>query len=101
MGADKTLYIGTGNEGRVYALKPGGEQAELLFDSPEVHIFSLAVGSDGAVYAGTSPGGLIYRIASGKEPTEFCRTGDRHVFALVARPRGGLYAGTGGDRGAC
>ena len=99
VGADKTLYIGTGNEGRVYALKPGGEQAELLFDSPEVHIFSLAVGSDGAVYAGTSPGGLIYRIASGKDPTEFCRTGDRHVFALVARPGGGLYAGTGGDRG--
>lgn len=99
VGADKTLYIGTGNEGRVYALKPGDERADLLFDSPEVHIFSLAVGPDGAVYAGTSPGGLIYRMASGGEPTEFCQTGDRHVFALVARPGGGFYAGTGGDRG--
>ncbi len=96
---DETLYIGTGNEGRVYALKPGSDRAELVLDSPEVHIFSLAIGSDGAVYAGTSPGGLIYRIASGKEPTEFCQTGDRHVFALLARPGGGLYAGTGGDRG--
>ena len=99
VGADQTLYIGTGNEGRVYALVPGNDQADLLFDSPEVHIFSLAVGSDGAVYAGTSPGGRIYRMVAGEEPVEFCQTGDSHVFALVARPGGGLYAGTGGDRG--
>ena len=96
---NKTLYIGTGKEGRIYMLKPDSDRAELLFDSPEVHIFSLAIGADGAVYAGTSPGGLIYRIAPGREPTEFCQTGDRHVFAIVVRPGGGLYAGTGGDRG--
>ena len=99
VGAGNTLYIGTGNEGRVYALKPGEAQAELVFDSAEVHVFSLAVGSDGAVYAGTSPGGLIYRLVAGEDPVEFCQTGDSHVFALVARPSGGLYAGTGGDRG--
>ena len=97
--ANKTLYIGTGNEGRIYMLKPDSDRAELLFDSPETHIFSLAIGADGAVYAGTSPGGLIYRIAPGQEPTEFCQTGDSHVSALIARPGGGLYAGTGGDRG--
>ncbi len=97
--ANKTLYIGTGNEGRIYMLKPDSDRAELLFDSPETHIFSLAIGADGAVYAGTSPGGLIYRIAPGQEPTEFCQTGDSHVSALIARPGGGLYAGTGGERG--
>ena len=97
--ANKTLYIGTGNEGRIYMLKPDSDRAELLFDSPETHIFSLAIGADGAVYAGTSPGGLIYRIAPGQEPTEFCQTGDSHVSALIAHPGGGLYAGTGGDRG--
>ena len=99
VGAGNTLYIGTGNEGRVYALKPGEAQAELVFDSAEVHVFSLAVGPDGAVYAGTSPGGLIYRLVAGEEPVEFCQTGASHVFALVARPSGGLYAGTGGDQG--
>ena len=97
--AKGTLYIGTGNEGGIYVLKPGSEKAELLFDSPEVFIFSLAIGSDGAVYAGTSPNGLIYRIVEGKEPVEFCQTGDVHVSALIARPGGGLYAGTGGDQG--
>ncbi len=96
---NQTLYIGTGKEGRIYMLKPDSDRAELLFDSPEVHIFSLAIGIDGALYAGTSPGGLIYRIAPGREPTEFCQTGDTHVSAIVARPGGGLYAGTGGDRG--
>ena len=70
---DKTLYIGTGTEGRIYMLKPDSDRAELLFDSPEVHIFSLAIGADGALYAGTSPGGLIYRIASGREPRNFVR----------------------------
>ena len=97
--AKGALYIGTGNEGRIYILKPGSEKAELLFDLPEIAVFSLAIGSDGAVYAGTSPGGLIYCIVSGKEPVEFCQTGDVHVSTLVARPGGGLYAGTGGDRG--
>ena len=96
---DNTLYIGTGKEGRIYMLKPDSDRAELLFDSPEVHIFSLAIGTDGAIYAGTSPGGLIYRIAPGREATEFCQTGDTHVSALIARPGGGLYAGTGGDQG--
>ena len=96
---NNTLYIGTGKEGRIYILKSDSDRAELLFDSPEVHIFSLAIGADGALYAGTSPGGLIYRIAPGREPVEFCQTGDRHVFALIAHPDGGLYAGTGGDQG--
>ena len=94
-----TLYIGTGDKGRIYVLKPGSAKAELLFDSPEVAIYSLTIGADGAVYAGTSPGGLIYRIAPGKEPVEFCQTGDMHVSALVARSGGGLYAGTGGEQG--
>ena len=86
-------------DGTVTLAPAWSREVELLFDSSEVAIFSLAVGSDGYVYAGTSPGGLVYRIADGREPVEFCQTGDSHVFALVARPNGGLYVGTGGDQG--
>ena len=91
------LYAGTGNSGKVFGLGKG--KPELLFDSPEVAIFSLAVGEDGALYAGSSPDGLIYRIVPGKEPVVFCRTGDDHVWALVADDAGGLCAATGGGKG--
>lgn len=93
------LYIATGTEGRIFVLKPGRKTPDLLFDSPEVAIYSLLVGPDGAVYAGSSPGGLIYRLAPGKEPLVFCSTGDEHVWALSPRPGGGLYAATGGKQG--
>ncbi len=94
-----TVYMATGPEGRIFAIKPGGKTPELLFDSPEVAIFSLAIGADGALYAGSSPGGLIYRLAPGKEPVAFCRTGDAHVWAILPRPGGGFYVSTGGVQG--
>ncbi len=96
-GRNGRLYIATGNSGRVYAY--GNGKPELLLDSPEVAIFSLAVAENGALYAGSSPDGNIYRIDAGKEPTTLCRTGDRHVWALVPQPGGQLYAATGGERG--
>ncbi|MCZ6634048.1 MAG: hypothetical protein O7G87_11640, partial [bacterium] len=56
-GPQGDLYVGTGNQGRIYRVKVGAD-AELIFDSPDVAIFSLAVGSDGALYAGSSPDGV-------------------------------------------
>lgn len=94
-----TLYIGTGIEGRIYALKKGQQQPELIFDDEEeTKIFALTVGGDGALYAGTSPNGLVYRIVSGKPAEVFCETGDLHVWALVWG-NGQLYAATGGEYG--
>ncbi len=92
------LYIATGNSGKVFVLDGRGAP-DLLFDSPEVAIFSLTVGSDGALYAGSSPDGLIYRIAPGRDPVTFCHTGDDHVWALVPGVGGGLYAATGRKQG--
>ena len=92
------LYIATGNGGKIFAYDGSGEPM-LLFDSPEVAIFSLAVGTDGTLYAGSSPDGIVYRIVQGKEPETFCRTGDEHVWALVEDGKGGLYAATGGRHG--
>ena len=93
----ETVYAGTGGEGRVYRLTSG--VSELLFDSPEHAIFSVAVAKNGTVYAGSSPGGLIYAISSGGEPRTFARTGDEHVWVLIPDGSGGLYAATGGRAG--
>jgi hypothetical protein len=93
-----TLYMGTGTEGRIFALKPGSNPV-LLFDAEEESkIFSLSVGPDGALYAGTSPNGLIYRITDGKTAEVFSKTGDLHVWSMVWVD-GTLFAATGGEKG--
>ncbi len=58
---DDSIYLGTGDRGRLYKMQPNGD-AELLWTAPEPEIFALAVGGDGAIYAGTSPNGKVYRI---------------------------------------
>ncbi len=91
------IFVGTGNEGRVYRLSEGS--AALLFDSPERAIFALAIGNNGTIYAGSSPGGLVYAIPLKGEPKTFARTEDQHVWVLIGDGQGGLYAATGGSVG--
>jgi len=94
-----TIYLGTGVEGRVYALKAGNKTPSLVFDAEEeTKIFALTVGPDGALYAGTSPNGLIYRIVPNKPAEVFCQTGDLHVWSLLW-VQDKLYATTGGELG--
>ncbi len=56
------IYLGTGPEGKVYSLDPSGKVAQLIYDSPDKNILSLAAGQDGMVYAGSDTRGLIYKI---------------------------------------
>ncbi|MCH8187942.1 MAG: hypothetical protein IIB66_04430 [Proteobacteria bacterium] len=56
-----TLWIGTGDDGRLYRLEEGDEP-QLLLDSPEIGIHALTSDGDRGVYAGTSPDGMIYRV---------------------------------------
>ena len=94
-----TIYIGTGIEGRVYALKIGNKTPSIVFDAEEeTKIFALVMGPDGALYAGTSPNGLIYRILPNKPAEVYCKTGDLHVWSLMW-VQDKLYATTGGEVG--
>lgn len=93
-GPEGTLYAGTGDLGRIYALPPKGEPV-LLFDSPELAIHALAVGPDGALYAGTAPDGLIYRIDSKGQVSTLAQTGSTYVWDLKFDTRGRLHAATG------
>ncbi|MEN6338159.1 MAG: hypothetical protein ABFE01_28210 [Phycisphaerales bacterium] len=56
------IYLGTGPQGKVYALDPSGKVAQLVYDSPDKNILSLATGKDGSIYAGSDTRGLIYKI---------------------------------------
>ena len=92
------LYVGTGNEGKIYKISADGDTAELYYNSPEVTIYSLAIGPDDALYAGTGPDGLIYKITDATTPpTTILNEGDKYVWVLQFDDEGNLYAATGTD----
>ncbi len=92
------LYAGTGNEGKIYKISADGDTAELYYNSPEVTIYSLAIGPDDTLYAGTGPDGLIYKITDATTPpTTILNKGDKYVWALQFDDAGNLYAATGTD----
>ena len=92
------LYAGTGNEGKIYKIAADGDTAELYYNSPEVTIYSLAIGPDNVLYAGTGPDGLIYKITDATTPpTTLLNEGDKYVWALKFDDAGNLYAATGTD----
>ena len=60
-GADGSLFIGTGNDGRVFRVDPQGKGAS-FFDGAELEVHALAPAPDGGLYVGSSPDGKIYKV---------------------------------------
>ena len=58
---DGSLYVGSGNEGKVFKIDPAGKAADLLRHT-ELEVHALALAPDGTLYAATSPDGRIYKI---------------------------------------
>ncbi len=88
------LYVGTGDEGRIYRVDRKGEST-LIFDSVELDVLSIAVAPDGTVYAGTSPDGVIYAIDTEGKARTFFDTPEHYVWSLLVDEKGDVYAGTG------
>jgi sugar lactone lactonase YvrE len=93
----KSLYVGTGHEGKVFRVD-GNNKGSLLFTAHEPDVFALAVGPDGALYVGTSPDGKIYRVTADGKSSVFYNPNTKYVWALAFDKQGRLYAGTG-DQG--
>jgi len=91
---DGNLYIGTGANGQIFEIKPGGERSVLL-DSDENNILSLISDGKDTLYAGTDPNGLVYRInRKTKEVFVLFDAPESEVGALALDAKGNLYAGT-------
>jgi sugar lactone lactonase YvrE len=97
-GADGSLFVGTGNEGRVFRVDPQGKGSP-FFDAAELEAHALAAGPDGSLYVGSSPDGKIYRIDRSGTATTFFEPGEKYIWALAVDPKGNLYAATG-EKGA-
>src|SRR5258706_14892209 len=94
---DGTLFIGTGNEGKVFRVDPQGK-GSLFFDSTELEAHALALAPNGGLYVGTSPDGKIYKVDRSGSATTFFSGDDKYIWALAVDGAGNVYAGTG-DKG--
>lgn len=88
------VFLGTGNEGRIYKVGADGKAA-LFYDSNELDVSALTIGKDGALYAGTSPDGKVYRIEAGGKAEVFFDPEDKYIWSLAAMNDGNLAVGTG------
>src|SRR4029079_7681890 len=57
---DGAIYVGSGNEGKVFKIDSG--KTTTFFETTELEVHALALAPDGTMYAATSPEGRIYKI---------------------------------------
>src|SRR5499427_7841423 len=94
---DGTLFVGTGNEGKVFRIDAQGK-GSLFFDSTELEAHALALAPNGGLYVGTSPDGRIYKLDKNGESTPFYNGDEKYIWALASDAKGNVFAGTG-DKG--
>src|SRR5205814_7348020 len=88
------IYLGTGNDGKVFKVDVAGKGA-LFADLSELNVSALAIGRNGELFAGTSPDGKVYRIdASGKADVYF-EPKEKYIWALAVMNDGSLAVATG------
>ena len=91
---DGSLFVGTGNDGRVYRVDAQGAGRQ-FFDANELEVHALALAPNGGLYVATSPDGRIYKVDRNGTATTFFDPPDKYIWALASDARGTLYAGTG------
>jgi hypothetical protein len=98
---DGTVYLGTGDQGNVYAFSHG--KLKKLAHLDAVLVTSLAIGPSGTLLAGAMPGGRVYTIAKDGKVKQLAKLDAEHVWALAydegkqvvyaaTGPKGRLYA---------
>ncbi|PYQ11858.1 MAG: hypothetical protein DMH00_07190 [Acidobacteria bacterium] len=89
-----TLYVGSGNNGKVFKVTKGG-QGSLFYATAELAVQALAVDPRDNLYVGTSPEGKIYRVSPDGKPEVWFDPDERYIWALAVDRSGNLFAATG------
>lgn len=90
---DGGVYLGTGDEGKVYHVNNKGEISEIA-DLEAPHVYALTADGKNGVYAGVAPDGDIYHITKKGEVTPYFETEEKYIWSLLKDGKV-LYAGTG------
>ena len=93
-GNDGSIFVGTGNEGRVFRVDAQGKGTP-FFDAAELEVHALAPAPDGGLYVGTSPDGKVYKVDRNGVAATFFEPGEKYIWAFALDARGNLYAATG------
>lgn len=88
------LILATGTQGKVLRFFDGADEPEVVLESKQGNILSLAVDAKGNIFAGTDTDGLIYRIDREGNPFVVYDAPEAEISTLVAMPDGTIYAGT-------
>ena len=91
---DGALWVGSGNDGRVYRVDPSGRGA-MVFDADEPDVYALAAAPDGGIFAATSPDGVIHRVTPDGVASTVIDLDETYVWALTTASDGALLAATG------
>jgi hypothetical protein len=87
------IYLGTGPEGKVYRLNSFGKDAQVVYDSRDKNILSLASGREGFIYGGSDSRGLVYKMdPRTKTATVLYDSDQPEITALLFTAGGDLYA---------
>ena len=92
--ADGSLWLGSGNDGKVIRIGPDGVAAS-VHDAGELEVHALAAAAADSVYAATSPDGRVLRVAGDGTVTPLFDPDERYIWSLVTDAAGVLFVGTG------
>ena len=82
-----TIYAGTGPEGKLFALGRD-KKPQILLDSSDEHILSVALGQNGKLYAGTSPEAILLESTGPGKVRAIYDFEGTEVKAIIPRQEG-------------
>ena len=92
---DGSLFVGTGNEGKVFEIDPQGK-GSLFFDAPSSRCTRWRRRPNGGLYVGTSPDGKIYKVDRNGNGDDVLRSATTSTSGRWRSTRTAtLFAGTG------
>ncbi len=88
------LWLGSGNDGRVFHVGADGTGAE-VFDAGELNVHAVTPLGDGSAYVGTSPDGAVFRVVADdpSSSTPLFDPDERYIWAILQSPRESPFDG--------
>ena len=93
-GTDGGIWIGSGNQGRLYHINSSGDE-NVAFDANELDLYAVEADPAGGVYFASSPDGRVYHSSEDGPPTILFDPTDTYIWSVAPGPNGVLYVGTG------